>query len=315
MHGSAERLGADDPERRGLGVAVVGRIAKHLEGRVGCAWRAPSRSSRRGPRRSRGSPARPRAQRSSATRTSASIARRTAARPAARSSPRPVVFALREALHGKDDGRPQASPSAQSRMRSASAMRPFAPSMRVGQTSASSPSGGGSGSPSSTTIPSEEPLVERGDAGSADRSPDRLHERLGRPLDRRAGDERADGDDRRGGGRDRFAHARYGEDRPDRDHRVRRADHDQVRLGERGEHLGRRACIRQAFDLDALDRRLALVEDQELLEAAPVRRASGPRVRTGSSHIGRTRPRRPGPLAICAWAAVSVPPSAMKWVR
>ena len=59
-------------------------------------------------------------------------------------------------------------------------------------------------------------------------------------------------------------------------------------FGERGEHLGRGARLGEAFDLDALDRRLALVEDQELLQAAPARRACGPCVRTGSSHIGRT---------------------------
>ncbi len=40
-------------------------------------------------------------------------------------------------------------------------------------------------------------------------------------------------------------------------------------LRKRCEDFGRRACVGQALDLDALDRRLALVEDQELLKPAP----------------------------------------------
>ena len=68
-------------------------------------------------------------------------------------------------------------------------------------------------------------------------------------------------------------------------------------------------------NLDSLDRRLRPVDDQELLQPAPAVRGRGRGCATGCSHIGSTAARTPSARAICPWAAVSVPPSAMKWVR
>ena len=56
--------------------------------------------------------------------------------------------------------------------------------------------------------------------------PAQAQERVGRALEDLAAHERRHRDDRRGASAQRLAHARHGEDRPDRDHRVRRADHD-----------------------------------------------------------------------------------------
>ena len=75
------------------------------------------------------------------------------------------------------------------------------------------------------------------------------------------------------------------------------------------------AALVEALNLDPLDRRLDAIDDQELLQPAPAARRSGPACRPARSHIGSTAARTPSARAICPWAAVSVPPSAMKWVR
>ena len=248
---------------------------------------------------------------SSATRTSASIARRTAARPGGPMVSTTRVFARANRLMGR-----MAVAFMPTRgSRSASARRPSGPLHEGGADERLESLGRRVGVALVDDDPVEEPLIERGDSGGADRAPDRRHERLGRPLDRPARHERAHGDHASGGLGDRLAHARNGEDRADRDHGVRRADHDQISVGDGGEHLGRRARLGEAFDLDSLDRSLAVVDDQELLKAAPAGGRRGCAVRTGSSHIGRTPASTPSPRAIWPWAAVSVPPSAMKWVR
>ncbi len=159
--GGAERLRADDPKRRGLRVAVIGRVAQHLEGRRGCAWHAPSRPSPPAPRRSRGSPARPRA--SGRARRGRRPASRAGWPPGRedRSSRRPASSRVAKRLTGRitvarislmpSGSRPSRGCGRQGRH------APSSPSISVGQTSASSPSGGGSGSPSSTTMPSRSP--------------------------------------------------------------------------------------------------------------------------------------------------------------
>ena len=107
---------------------------------------------------------------------------------------------VREALDGEDDGGPQ----------TAGALRPSRGCGRPGRDAALlavheggaderfDPLGRRVGIALVDDDPIQEPRVERGDAGCADRPPDRFHERLGRALDRPAGDERADGDDRSG---------------------------------------------------------------------------------------------------------------------
>ena len=106
-------------------------------------------------------------------------------------------------------------------------------------------------------------------------------------------------------GDERVAHAGDGQDRPDRDHRVRRADHDRVGLAQRLEHARARAgrCPR---------RRTAPTRPA----TRPVRRRTTPasrarrcgrrarstvmRVRTRSSVIGSSRTSRPHARVISA---------------
>ena len=121
-----------------------------------------------------------------------------------------------------------------------------------------------------------------------------------------------DRDDRRRRCAQRLAHARHGEDRADRDDRVRRADDDRARRGDRVEHLRRRArgldARRSATSSTGPGAALA---DHELLErrasrraparaCAPARRTSAARARATPSarrELGerlrrRARPRR-----------------------
>ena len=91
---------------------------------------------------------------------------------------------------------------------------------------------------------------------------------------------------------------------------------DRLGGGERLADLGRRArrASRPSTSTPSIGGSDAL-DDQELLQARASPPGSAPACATGSSHIGSTAARTPSARAICAWAAVSVPPSAMKWVR
>ena len=94
---------------------------------------------------------------------------------------------------------------------------------------------------------------------------------------------------RRGG--DRLAHPGHGEDRADRDHRVRGADHDRLGGGERLEHLGRRRGARRSPR--ARPPRSAASPRSRIRNSCSPRQPAGvrTRVRTGCSHIGSTRAR------------------------
>ena len=75
----------------------------------------------------------------------------------------------------------------------------------------------------------------------------------------------------------RLADPRHREDRPDRDHRVRRADHDRPRAVQRVERVRRGARRRRAAHLDALHRPLRALADHELLEREPLAAGVDPR--------------------------------------
>ena len=210
--------------------------------------------------------------------------RRSAGRSSVSSS---RCFARAEALH-RDDRRSRVhgggSPAASALPARTRARARRAPGARRRPPSGSGtrgprcPSGGGSGSPSSTTHRVDQPGVQRGDPGRGDRPADRGDEGVGRALDGPPGDERADRDDRRprrlrspracpgrrGSGRSRSPGSR-GRRRSARPPPAPPSD------------LRGRPRRRRSLELDLLDRRLAVVEDQELLQPAPAGRGAHPR--------------------------------------
>ena len=87
---------------------------------------------------------------------------------------------------------------------------------------------------------------------------------VGRPPDRAAADQRADGDCRNSARRERSSDRLDGEDRPDRHVRVARRDEQQLRLLERVEDAG---CGRRfAFEADGVDLVAVTARDEPLLE-------------------------------------------------
>ena len=177
------------------------------------------------------------------------------------------------------------------------------------------PSGAGPGVAGVDDDPVEQARVQRGDSGAGQRAAEGGEERVRRPLDRlgrrRAGSPRPPGrarprspracPGRRGSGRSRS---------PGSTGREITAS-----ASQRRQDLGGRAGVGDPLELDALDRRLRRGRGSGT-PAAP-RRPAGvrTRVRTGCSAIGSTRASTPSAPAICACAAVRVPPSARKWVR
>jgi len=109
-----------------------------------------------------------------------------------------------------------------------------------------------------------------GDAAVGDLEPGPLHERLRRPLQGMASDERAH--DHHGSIRraQRLAHPGHGEDRADARDRVRRPDHDRLGRLQRARHLIGQLRLVGAAELDSLERRPGVLEDQVFLEVAPL---------------------------------------------
>ena len=88
--------------------------------------------------------------------------------------------------------------------------------------------------------PATEAAVEACDAERRHLGADRAQEPVGRTLHRRARDDRRDRH-RTASPLEPLAHAGHGQDRADRDQRIRRADDHQLGALERVEHAGRRA--------------------------------------------------------------------------
>ena len=143
----------------------------------------------------------------------------------------------------------------------------------------------------SATRPSSSAVVGGGDPVGVERPPGPGHERRRRSLEHLAADQRRDGDDRARARRAARPAARHGQDRPDRDHRVRRPDDDRPGAAQRGEHLGRRRgrlrAARTRRPRPARARPSRIMYAWKSCQAPPART----RVRTGSSLAGSTRAR------------------------
>ena len=103
---------------------------------------------------------------------------------------------------------------------------------------------------------------------------------------------------------------------PDRDDRVRRADHDRLGLVDRLEHAGARASVRRPGERDAGDLHVVAAVDEVLLEGdllAVGQRSGG--CERGSSVTGRTRIPTPKARASSAVTVPRVAPSDRRWVR
>ena len=94
-------------------------------------------------------------------------------------------------------------------------------------------------------------------------------------LQRGARDDRGDREDLGAARGDRLAHAGHGEDRVDRDERVRRCDHDPRPRRDGVEHAGGRASGVGADELDARDVDVVATRDEVLLEPEPLAGAGG----------------------------------------
>ena len=111
----------------------------------------------------------------------------------------------------------------------------------------------------------------------------------------------------------RLAHPGQGEDRADRDHRVRRADHDRVGLGDRLRAPRRRAARARA----RAARRSSIgpsraLDDHELLERQLAAAAPSPRSPPARRVIGSTRASTPSASTTAACASVSAAPRAQQ---
>ncbi len=121
-------------------------------------------------------------------------------------------------------------------------------------------------SASSTTQAAEEPPVVLGRAGRRDLGAGRRHQAVRHPRERRAGDDPAHADDVRAPMRDGVADPRHREDRTERGDRVRRAQHDRVRVRQRLEDPGRGPRAFGALVPDGLDLVASPAPDPVLLE-------------------------------------------------
>ena len=112
----------------------------------------------------------------------------------------------------------------------------------------------------------DQPRVAPRDVGRARPAGEPLHHRVGRALHGLAADERADGDNGGALPLDRDANRPDGEDRPDRDVRVARRDHDKRRLLDGVEDARRRLGEGSALEAQAVDLVLVPTADEPLLE-------------------------------------------------
>ena len=177
----------------------------------------------------------------------------------------------------------------------ASAAAPPAVSISMSVTSVGTPAGALVGDEAV-----DQPVVRAAIAGRARaRCPARSQNAVGRALEHLAADERADtATTGAGAAAQRLAHPGHGEDRADRDHRVRRADHDRLARprSPRAPRGGARALAARAARRPRPGPARAST-DHELLERPPAPGARAPTCAPARRVIGSTRARHAERLA------------------